>query len=94
MVTSRPNTTHVRAVLTAFTPAADGYGGELDLRVLRNESASAEEDFLRPHEGSTLKAFIHEAPAIEAGHEVNVQLTFLGGLQGSRAVVQTITKAK
>lgn len=94
MVASRSNSTQVRAVLKAFRPAADGYGGELELHVLRNDSASAENDFLQPKVGSTLKAFAHVAPGISVDREVDVQLTFLGGPHDSRAVVQSITEVR
>ncbi|MBL0163884.1 MAG: hypothetical protein IPP82_09660 [Xanthomonadales bacterium] len=91
MAGMRPNRTRVRAVLNAYAPAADGYGGELDLQVLRNDSASADEDFLKPKVGSSIKAFAHEQPVIEPGQTVDIELTVLGGPRGERTVVQAIT---
>lgn len=94
MAGMRPNRTLVRAVLNAYAPAADGYGGELDLRILRNDSTSAEEDFLKPEVGKSIKAFSHERPMIDIGRTVDIQLTLLGGPRGERAVVQAITEVR
>jgi hypothetical protein len=89
-----PNKTVVTARLRKFEPAADGYGGELELEVLRNESPDPATDFLRPQAGKSLRAFYAQtdppAAALTMGQRVRVELTFLGGPSGGRAVVQSI----
>lgn len=94
MVAVRPNKTLVRAVLGTFTPAADGFGGNLELDVRRNDSASADDDFLRPEIGRAMTAFAAESPSLAPGSEVDVQLTFIGGPRGGRAVVQSLHPAR
>ena len=89
-----PNKTVVTARLRKFEPAADGYGGELELEVIRNESPDPATDFLRPEAGKSLRAFYAQtdppAGSLPMGQRVRVELTFLGGPSGGRAVVQSI----
>jgi hypothetical protein len=89
-----PNKTVVTARLRKFERAADGYGGELELEVIRNESPDRATDFLRPEAGKSLRAFYAQtdppAAALTMGQRVRVELTFLGGPSGGRAVVQSI----
>ncbi|MFO1361613.1 MAG: hypothetical protein U1F45_03935 [Burkholderiales bacterium] len=92
-----PNRTVVTARLRKFDPAADGYGGEFELEVIRNESPDPGADFLRPQAGKPLRAFYAQpdppAAALPLGGRVRVELTYLGGPAGGRAVVQSIRAA-
>jgi hypothetical protein len=89
-----PNKTIVTARLRKYESAADGYGGELELEVIRNESPDPATDFLRPQAGKTLRAFYAQtdppAASLPLGRRVRVELTFLGGPVGGRAVVQSL----
>ena len=89
-----PNKTVVTGVLQNFEPAVDGYGGDLEIEVLSNESPDPSADSIKPEAGSQLRAFYPEASEREIslliGGLVRVDLTFLGGPSGGRAVVQSL----
>lgn len=80
--------------MRSFTPSPDGRGGEVELEVLRNESPSPDEDFIRPEPGQPLLAWCTDLPSFPPESEVTVRLTFLGGPTGGRAVVRDMRKAK
>jgi hypothetical protein len=85
-----PNRTVVTGRLLTFQPAADGYGGDLVIEVVTNESRSFG-GFLKPQAGS-LRAFYpgpeQEEDLVACRKSVRVDLTFLGGPRG-RAVVRS-----
>jgi hypothetical protein len=89
-----PNETVVSAQLVEWKPAADGYGGDVVLDVLANESPARERDFIRPEAGKRVTAFCPPAlqPQVTAllRRRVRARMTFLGGPTGSRAVLQDI----
>jgi hypothetical protein len=89
-----PNKTVVTGKLRKFEPAADGYGGDVEIEVARNESPDPAADFIKPQPGKTLRAFYARpepsASALPIGKRVRVELTFLGGPGGGRAVVQSL----
>jgi hypothetical protein len=89
-----PNKTVVTGKLRKFEPAADGYGGDVEIEVARNESPDPAADFIKPQPGKTLRAFYAQpepsASALPIGKRVRVALTFLGGPGGGRAVVQSL----
>ncbi|MCU0896828.1 MAG: hypothetical protein MUC55_04940 [Burkholderiales bacterium] len=89
-----PNKTVVTGKLRKFEPAADGYGGDVEIEVARNESPDPAADFIKPQPGKTLRAFYAQpepsASALPIGKRVRVELTFLGGPGGGRAVVQSL----
>ena len=89
-----PNQTVVTGRLQTFQPAADGYGGNLVIEVVSNETPVPSTDFIRPQTGKLLRAFYPEPSerAISSlmGRLVRVNLTFLGGPSGGRAVVQNL----
>jgi hypothetical protein len=86
---SAPNKTIVIGRFRAYRPAADGYGGEVEIEVVRNISPDSERDFLKHGPGDALLAFTPE-PKIPVGDaEVTAELTFLGGPRGGRAVLQS-----
>jgi hypothetical protein len=92
-----PNKTVVTGLLQGYEPAADGYGSNVQIEVVSNESPVASTDFIKPEAGGTLRAFCPE-PSERAlsslkGQVVKVELTFLGGPSGGRAVVQSIKAA-
>ncbi|MEO8133373.1 MAG: hypothetical protein ABI831_05310 [Betaproteobacteria bacterium] len=91
---ARPNKTLLRAILRAFVPAADGLGGSVELHVLRNDTKSPDDDFIRPEVGASLQAYTSSAPSIPPGSEVNVELKFLGGPRGGRPIIQAISKVR
>lgn len=90
---SAPNLTVVRGRLLAYVPAPDGFGGEIEIEVSRNETADPAGDFIRPAVGSRVRAFYardaSELPPI--GASVRAELTFSGGPSGSRVVVRSLT---
>lgn len=90
---TRPNQTLIRAVIQAYTPAPDGWGGHVDLLVKRNETPDPQQDFIRPAEGSVCRAFCPEPPTVAQGRAARVTLTYLGGPQGGQPVVQKMEPA-
>jgi len=89
------NATTVTGVLRGCRPAADGFGGELEIEVAANESADPRADFIRPEPGQPLRAFygaLGERDHTQAliGRRVRVQLSWLGGPDGGRAVVREL----
>jgi hypothetical protein len=89
-----PNRTVVTGRLRKFEPAADGYGGDIEIEVLRNESPDPAADFIKPEAGKVLRAFYAQpdppAASLPIGRRVRVELTYLGGPSGGRAVVQSL----
>lgn len=64
-------------------------GREVLLHVLRIESPSQEDDFLRPEEGSTLTLFTsNPTHRLRVGDEVRVEARLNAGPTGCRAVHQ------
>lgn len=92
---SAPNATIVSGRVRRCTPAADGFGGEIEIEVAANETPDARTDFIRPAIGAPLRAFYGELDArvdttALVGQHVRVQLTFLGGPRGGRVVVRKL----
>ena len=89
-----PNRTVVTGRLQKFEPAVDGYGGDIEIEVVSNESPDPSADFIKPAAGKQLSAFYPEPSerdiALLIGRLVRVDLTFLGGPSGGRAVVQSL----
>lgn len=89
-----PNRTVVTGRLQKFEPAVDGYGGDLEIEVVSNESPDPSADFIKPGAGKQLRAFYPEPSerdiSLLMGRLVRVDLTFLGGPSGGRAVVQNL----
>ena len=52
-----PNRTVVTGRLQKFEPAVDGYGGDLEIEVVSNESPDPSADFIKPEAGKQLRAF-------------------------------------
>ena len=94
LMKARPNSTVVRGRLQKFEPAADGYGGDIEIEVVANKSPDPSADFLKQEGGALLRAFYAPPPQLDIslliGRLVTVELTFLGGPSGGRAVVQTL----
>lgn len=92
---SAPNATVVTGVVRRCDLAADGFGGEIEIEVTANETRDAKADFIRPEPGKPLRAFYGELSERDdvrslIGRRVRVQLTFLGGPRGGRAVVRKL----
>jgi hypothetical protein len=91
---SAPNHTVVTGTLRACALAADGYGGDVEIEVVANESPDPNGDFIKPALGQVLRAFCPPPDLARTqslvGRRVRVQLTFLGGPSGGRAVVQSL----
>ncbi len=89
-----PNRTVVTGTLRSYAAAADGYGGTVEIEVIRNESPDPAADFVKPTAGKTLRAFYAQpdppAAALPIGRRVRVELTLLGGPFGERVVVQSL----
>ena len=85
----KPNKTVVQGEVCSIRPEPSGWGAEVHLRVLRNESPSHDDDFLRPEEGSTLKLFTSEATQeMRVGETIRAVARLNAGPTGSRAVLQ------
>lgn len=88
-----PNKTILTGRLKTYTPAPDGYGGEVEIEVAANVSPEPGGDFLKPQPGATLRAFTPQPKeALPLGADVTAELTFLGGPRGGRAVLQSVTR--
>ena len=88
-----PNETSIHGTLLNYTPAADGYGGEVEIEVIRQDGKDPSSDFIRPAVGSRVRAFCppeSPAPNLPVGQRVNATLTFSGGPFGSRIVVRSL----
>jgi hypothetical protein len=92
-----PNKTVVTGLLQSYEAAADGYGGDVEIEVVGNESLAPSADFIKPKAGKVLHAFCPEFDertlASLKGRLVKVDLTFIGGPSGGRAVVQSLKAA-
>jgi len=85
----RPNVTLVKGRVESVTRCADGWGAEVELEVTENVSTARERDFIRPPLGQRLKVFTADPELLPAGATMQVQLSLLGGPQGSRPVVES-----
>ena len=93
-----PNNTVVTGTLRKCEPAADGFGGDIEIEIATNESPDPNADFIKPEPGKPMRAFCAPQPdladlSVLIGQRVRVQLSFLGGPFGGRAVVRSL-KAK
>ena len=84
----RGNETTVHAVVDRVAPCADGYGHDLELNVLSNDSADPNADFLKPKAGDKLKVFSADAGELRAGAKIRATLGFSGGPFGQRTVLR------
>jgi hypothetical protein len=88
---ARPNKTVVKGEVLAILPEPSGWGAEVHLRVLANESPSSDDDFLRPEGGSILKLFTSElAKEMRVGEIVRAEAKLNAGPTGGRAVLQKV----
>jgi hypothetical protein len=94
MVKVAPNKTIVTGRLRSYEPAADGFGGYVEIEISKNESPDPAADFIRPKPGQMLRAFYGQphppAKKLPIGRRVRVEVTFLAGPFGGRAVVQEL----
>jgi hypothetical protein len=94
MVEMSPNETVVRARVARRRPAADGWGCEADLIVLRVLTSDTQRDFIRPQIGSHLSVFVPPSETVEEGTEVIAELSTGGGPFGPAKVrAHSITAA-
>ncbi len=89
----KPNQTLLVGKVQAIRPEPDGWGAEVDLEVVQNDSPSQDQDFLRPTPGSVLTAFFAEPRRLHVGDLVRAQAALLAGPFGGRAVLQTVEPA-
>jgi len=89
---SFPNKTVATGTLRKYERAAEGFGGDIEIEVIENESPDPDADFIKPEPGKVMRAFCGQAESADAmvGRRVRVHLTFLGGPFGGRAVVQSL----
>src|SRR5436190_21748128 len=74
-----PNQTSVKAVVKQVTPCADGYGHDVDLEIVANESPDPANDFLQPSPGDRLKVFTANLSDLSAGQHIEATLALAGG---------------
>ena len=82
------NETRVEGVVKQIVPCADGYGHEVDLEILSNESPDPNSDYLKPKIGEQCKVFAADLGEIKAGWRVRATLGCSGGPFGQRAVLR------
>lgn len=87
----KPNKTIVRGRVRAIRPEPDGYGAEVEIEVLSNESPSPDQDFLRPEPGSVLSAFLADPELLRIDAEVRVGACLVAGPRGGRAVIESVS---
>lgn len=86
----QPNQTIVQGHVRAVRPEADGWGADVDLDVLRNESPDPETDFLRPEPGSLLTVFAAEPEKLTPGEVVRVRVSLRADAFGERTVLEDV----
>jgi hypothetical protein len=91
----RPNRTVVKGEVVSIIPEPSGWGADVHLRVLKNESPKHDEDFLRPEEGSILELFMSDQTHdMRVGEIVRAVARLNAGPTGSRAVLQRVEPIK
>ena len=88
----KPNRTVVRGRVSSIRKESDGWGAQVELQVLQNESPSPEEDFLRPEEGSTMTAFLPDPAELKVGDVVRAAASLNAGPFGGRSVIQSVER--
>ena len=83
-----PNETAVRARVAQVTRCADGFGHDVELEVLGNDSPDPAADFLKPRAGDRLTVFAADLGGIRAGARIRATLGLSGGPFGQRAVLR------
>lgn len=83
-----PNETSVRAVVKRIEPCADGYGHELRLEIISNESADPDADYLKPKAGDELKAFTADLGDLQNGSRISAKLGLSAGPFGQRTILR------
>jgi hypothetical protein len=86
-----PNETVLQGRVRAIRPEADGWGANIELLIVQNESPSEERDFLRPTPGSVINAFAAEPYNLHVGDLVRAHATLLAGPFGGRTVLESVT---
>ena len=85
-----PNQTVLQGRVRAIHPEADGWGANIELLVVQNESPTEEEDFLRPAPGSVINVFSAEPDNVHVGDLVRAHATLLAGPFGGRTVLESV----
>lgn len=86
----RPNQTILQGRVRAIRPEADGWGATIELLVIKNESPSEEDDFLRPVPGAAINVFTAEPDDVQVGDLVRAHATLQAGPFGGRTVLESI----
>lgn len=84
----RGNETTVQAKVNRIVPCGDGYGHDVELEILGNESADAGADFLKPKPGDRLQVFAADLGDLETGVRIRAALGLSGGPFGQRTVLR------
>lgn len=86
----KPNQTILQGRVCAIRPEADGWGADVELLVVENESPSEEEDYLRPAPGAVIKAFSAEPDKLKVGDLIRARASLLAGPFGGRTVLESV----
>lgn len=86
----KPNQTRIVGRITAIRPEPDGWGAQLDMEVIRNETVSPDDDFLKPAAGARMTAFFAQPEGLNIGDVVNADASLAGGPTGQRAVLRSV----
>jgi hypothetical protein len=86
-----PNQTVLQGRVRAIRPEADGWGANIELLVVQNESPSEQNDFLRPTSGTVLNVFTAEPEQLQVGNLIRAQVTLLAGPFNERVVLESFT---
>jgi hypothetical protein len=83
-----PNQTTVRAEVKQITPCAGGYGHDLDLEILGNDSPDPNADYLKPKAGDRVTVFAADLGGLKSGERIRATLALSGGPFNQRTVLR------
>lgn len=87
-----PNQSVFQGRVCAIRAEADGWGGDVELLVTKNESPSRERDFLRLEPGAVVTIFAADLEQLRVGAAVRVRANLTAGPFGGRAVAESVDR--
>ncbi len=84
----RPNQTTVQAEVKRIAPCADGYGHDLDLEILANDSPDPNADYLKAKSGDRVTVFAADLSGLKPGVRIRATLALAGGPFNQRTVLR------
>lgn len=87
-----PNQSVFKGSIRAIHRSNDGWGANVDLLVIANESPTPERDFIRPAPGSVVTVFAADTDRVRVGEQVRVRANLAAGPFGGQAVAESLTQ--